>query len=318
MADSSSNVDYNALGVAAFNAASAVSGAQLGYKQSKKLQKYQNKYNTKMWNLTNEYNSPIQQMQRLKAAGLNPALMYGGSGNSGVAQSAPNSADMRLPDYQQAAAQVGNAVTQYQQTKLTEAQINATNARTAKDTMQTALTKFNAQIAERNPWLNDTAYASIIDSLILGAQQKAADLQTSVIRSQDAALQLEERDMNMEWLRKNLKDVRDTDLSTRKQDLVNRQFQGRLYNLQGDQAAAGTQKIYREINYLEQKYDLGRYDIEIKKQIINSKEFQNDITKIQRDFLADGTISAGMYYEFIRELIMQVTDTGMKAATRKR
>lgn len=30
------------------------------------------------WNMQNEYNSPIQQMARLKAAGLNPALVYGG------------------------------------------------------------------------------------------------------------------------------------------------------------------------------------------------------------------------------------------------
>jgi len=30
-----------------------------------------------MWNRTNEYNSPIKQMERLKAGGLNPNLVYG-------------------------------------------------------------------------------------------------------------------------------------------------------------------------------------------------------------------------------------------------
>lgn len=30
-----------------------------------------------MWNMTNAYNSPTQQMQRLKEAGLNPNLVYG-------------------------------------------------------------------------------------------------------------------------------------------------------------------------------------------------------------------------------------------------
>lgn len=44
-----------------------------------------------MWNLNNEYNTPAQQMQRLKDAGLNPALVYG-TGSSvatGVSKSAP-------------------------------------------------------------------------------------------------------------------------------------------------------------------------------------------------------------------------------------
>ncbi|MBO7731265.1 MAG: hypothetical protein J6S67_01880 [Methanobrevibacter sp.] len=43
-------------------------------------------YNTKMWNDTNLYNSPEQQVLRLKQAGLNPYMMLDGSGNgSGVA-----------------------------------------------------------------------------------------------------------------------------------------------------------------------------------------------------------------------------------------
>ena len=38
----------------------------------------------KMWNLQNEYNSPTQQMARIRAAGLNPNLVYGNgvAGNS--------------------------------------------------------------------------------------------------------------------------------------------------------------------------------------------------------------------------------------------
>lgn len=34
------------------------------------------------WNTQNEYNSPAAQMQRLKAAGLNPNLVYGGGANA--------------------------------------------------------------------------------------------------------------------------------------------------------------------------------------------------------------------------------------------
>lgn len=34
-------------------------------------------WNEKMWNMSNEYNSPSAQMQRLREAGLNPSMMYG-------------------------------------------------------------------------------------------------------------------------------------------------------------------------------------------------------------------------------------------------
>ncbi len=44
----------------------------------------QNQFNLDMWNRTNEYNSPMAQMERLKQAGLNPNLMYG-QGNVGFA-----------------------------------------------------------------------------------------------------------------------------------------------------------------------------------------------------------------------------------------
>jgi hypothetical protein len=52
------------------------------------------------WNATNEYNHPVQQMARLKEAGLNPALMYGKSGGTGnaVAGPTPQSDAAQIPD----------------------------------------------------------------------------------------------------------------------------------------------------------------------------------------------------------------------------
>lgn len=39
----------------------------------------QNEYSWSMWNATNEYNKPINQMKRFEEAGLNPNLIYGQS-----------------------------------------------------------------------------------------------------------------------------------------------------------------------------------------------------------------------------------------------
>lgn len=46
--------------------------------------KKQRKFDKEMWHLQNAYNTPLMQMQRLRDAGLNPALMYS-QGNPGNA-----------------------------------------------------------------------------------------------------------------------------------------------------------------------------------------------------------------------------------------
>lgn len=55
----------------------------------RELAEYQWNKNLEMWNLQNQYNSPVSQMQRYKDAGLNPHLIYG-QGNSGNASSMPS------------------------------------------------------------------------------------------------------------------------------------------------------------------------------------------------------------------------------------
>ena len=54
---------------------------------NERMQQQQNAWNLEQWERNNAYNSPAAQMQRLKAAGINPDLMYGqnvggASGNS--------------------------------------------------------------------------------------------------------------------------------------------------------------------------------------------------------------------------------------------
>lgn len=51
------------------------------FRRNKQLLQMQNDFSLDMWNRTNEYNSPSAQLERLKAAGLNP-LYYGLDGSS--------------------------------------------------------------------------------------------------------------------------------------------------------------------------------------------------------------------------------------------
>lgn len=103
----------------------------------------QNKWNLEQWNRENLYNSPAEQMKRLKAAGLNPNLMYGdGAGSLLSAPSPTMQANRNMPP---------------QVDPLTMAQINNINADTKqkeKSTISVDLanwrTNFENQIMSDN------------------------------------------------------------------------------------------------------------------------------------------------------------------------
>ena len=80
------------------------------YHRSKKLMDKQFGMDMKMYDYQNRYNLPSAQMDRLKAAGLNPALMYG-QGTTGNASNQPQSKFTQLNPYMNAGdiGQLANA-----------------------------------------------------------------------------------------------------------------------------------------------------------------------------------------------------------------
>lgn len=55
--------------------------ARKQYQYQSKLMDKQNQQQIDFWKMNNEYNTPFNQRARLEQAGLNPDLVYGGSGN---------------------------------------------------------------------------------------------------------------------------------------------------------------------------------------------------------------------------------------------
>jgi hypothetical protein len=72
------------------------------------------------WNMQNAYNDPKEQMRRLREAGLNPALMYGGAGSgaAGQASSMHSPGAMAAKHETTDFSQLGGIVNQYQQAGL--------------------------------------------------------------------------------------------------------------------------------------------------------------------------------------------------------
>lgn len=88
------------------------------------LAKYQYSRDLEMWNKANEYNAPAGQMARLKAAGLNPNMVYGGGGATTTAAQLPK---FQAPTYQFSAppaVDLPSMLTAYQDMQLRSAQID--------------------------------------------------------------------------------------------------------------------------------------------------------------------------------------------------
>jgi len=94
------------------------------------------------WNMQNAYNSPQQQMARLKAAGLNPNLVYGSGTDAGGASSPvqEKSAESWNPTSPTGAIMgIGNALSDMTDTQMKLAQLDNLKATNAQIIQETAL-----------------------------------------------------------------------------------------------------------------------------------------------------------------------------------
>lgn len=154
----------------AFGPVGGLVGSALGDSVSGLVQQDMNEASAKkafernlyMWNLNNQYNDPSSQMQRLKAAGLNPNLVYGSGsvvGNTSNSGYGSYGYDVYKPSKNQ-------IVQEYQQMLANDATINNTKAETEA--------KFNA-IYNNNR--ETTARIKLMN-----AQTRQADTNANILR----------------------------------------------------------------------------------------------------------------------------------------
>ena len=159
-----------AAGLIAGGIGSIASGI-LGNSSRKRETSRSRAHDINMWDKTNAYNHPSAQMMRLKAAGLNPNLAYGGSSGqtAGTASALPGAKDAKINDLTMGE----NPLMQYVQLKNTQAQTE--NVRSQQE-----LNEANA---------------------ILATNKAATELQNAINKGQDL--------INNKQALKNLKTLRD-------------------------------------------------------------------------------------------------------------
>lgn len=96
-----------------------------------------------MWNLQNEYNSPTQQMARIRAAGLNPNLVYGNgvTGNSAGSTPQYEPAKFNAPTMQAYRGWnlgISDAISQFLAYRTVKAQVDNMEAQNSLIRQQTA------------------------------------------------------------------------------------------------------------------------------------------------------------------------------------
>lgn len=145
---------WQAVLASGITATAGIGGNILANRYAKKQLASQNAYNREMWELDNEYNSPANQMARLREAGLNPHLVYG---NGTVANTSRG--PLRSDDYLKVPSPTGdlgsltaNSIATYQDVRMREAQTDNIkaqtdniNARTLTEGMRTGLTELQGK-----------------------------------------------------------------------------------------------------------------------------------------------------------------------------
>lgn len=114
---------------------------QAQWQQQENEKAYQRSLN--MWNLQNEYNSPVQQMARIRAAGLNPNLVYGNgvTGNSTGSTPQYEPAKFNAPTMQSYRGWnlgISDAISQYLAYRTSKAQVDNMEAQNNLIRQQTA------------------------------------------------------------------------------------------------------------------------------------------------------------------------------------
>jgi len=162
---------------------SGLFGIGANRKRARESQK-QREWSESMWEKQNAYNTPANQMQRLRDAGLNPALMYG-QGTTGNAEKA-------LP-YQQ--AQIENLGPAIAQSAAAGAQLSLTNALASKTKAE------EANIKEGTILTKEQSAKTIAERLNIDAQKAKTIQETTNLTTQNDILKFTKEIKKLELLR---------------------------------------------------------------------------------------------------------------------
>jgi hypothetical protein len=218
------------------------------------------------WDKQNKYNSPSQQMQRYKEAGLNPNLIYGQMSNS----AAIRSTDMKQPDFVAPKLQnTGQVMNNYIDLKLKEQQLS--NDKQAGELLrqQTQGKKLeNENLQDKSPYILEESFQK---SRLVGEQVQniMAD-----IRNKEVMNPLQQDQLRSQ-------------ITTLQQ---NRKFQALDYNQKVQMNNVLKQTLNQAMKIQGNRYELDKLTNELenslrRKVMFKGQEQQEDVIKSAKDIM---------------------------------
>lgn len=265
-----SNANWGAVAGAAISSAANIGAGSVAskkeYHQRKKLMQLAYEQDLANWHRQNAYNTPAAQRARFEAAKLNPALMYG----TGSASSG-NASDYpkaRTPEPRELMSVFGNMGSSFM------------------DMLSTIKLK-NSQ-TELNEQKTDES----------GIKSDLMEAQKAVVQANPY--------LNSSYLNAVVQNMKAT--ATAKAAETNALWKDGTSGIPSDPKfhSLGQKKIMIELETLTEKYKLMQADQKLKAEILQSKEFQNDLQKIQLEWMQNGEITPQHIYQGILLLLQKM------------
>lgn len=295
---------------AAAGAASGIGGSLISYfgqkAENKKNRKFAvDMYNREVadkerqWHLTNDYNRPINEMARMREAGLNPMLMYGGAGSGGNAGGMPSPSSFGNHD-QKAPEWKGNGIGDY--IGFIEQGARTDNTRANTLLAESARKKTDAE-----------ALKTAAETLNLGNVNKLQQIELQKPIVETAKAQLDAIRQGMEYVPKNYEvskqnadantknastNSRNADINSRNADINSRNAETNRINAETGRFNAVTGRITAMSNELRNQVlnEFTGEDVERVKQVIEGHRFDNFYKELRNDLEARGISSNSPYY----------------------
>lgn len=181
----------------------------------------QNRWNLEQWNRENAYNNPAAQMARMKAAGLNPDLAYGQQ-NLAAASPEMTAGEAATPADMSGIASrqtIGDAMAQFNQARLAEAQVKLVEAQANKTDAETEGQHSTNKILE-----SDANFRDAINS--------------GTVKLNNVTIEVSKKGMELtdEQIAKLRKDCQQIDQSIEQSRAVVDEIRQKISNLRTDQA----------------------------------------------------------------------------------
>lgn len=191
MSDENSNSPWNAVGgiVSSVGDLFGIGRGRRQNKQARKNMLFQHQLDMQAFDYANRYNTPAKQMERLKSAGLNPALMYG-QGTTGNAGTPP--VTKPLPAFTETPVDTSKAV----QGMLNMGHLNYVNKQANHEKIKTQLSIIDRSVQEK---YQGPMQKALLDNALKDLQVKDSEIDKnySGIELNNSVISLNETNKNL-------------------------------------------------------------------------------------------------------------------------